>query len=60
MALFLASDLASFISGVEINVSGGLGGQITYYPKLKREFNQAMQERYDRSQEAVDIDSIAS
>ncbi|MCU6453107.1 SDR family oxidoreductase [Sphingomonas sp. A2-49] len=60
VALFLASDLASFISGVEINVSGGLGGQITYYPKLKREFNQAMQARYDLSQEALDIDTIAS
>ena len=49
VALFLASDLASFISGVEINVSGGLGGQITYYPKLKREFGQAMKERYEAS-----------
>jgi NAD(P)-dependent dehydrogenase (short-subunit alcohol dehydrogenase family) len=48
VALFLASDLASFISGVEINVSGGLGGQITYYPKLKREFGQAMKARYEK------------
>lgn len=49
VALFLASDLATFISGVEINVSGGLGGQITYYPKLKREFGEAMKARYDAS-----------
>lgn len=54
VALFLASDLASFISGVEINVSGGLGGQITYYPKLKREFGEAMQARYERSLAAQD------
>lgn len=47
VALFLASDLANFISGVEINVSGGLGGQITYYPKLKREFAEAMKARYE-------------
>lgn len=51
VALFLASDLASFISGVEINVSGGLGGQITYYPKLKREFGEAMRARHERSLE---------
>jgi 3-oxoacyl-[acyl-carrier protein] reductase len=49
VALFLASEHASFISGVEINVSGGLGGQITYYPKLKREFGDAMRERHERS-----------
>jgi 3-oxoacyl-[acyl-carrier protein] reductase len=49
VALFLASDLANFISGVEINVSGGLGGQITYYPKLKREFGEAMKARHERS-----------
>ena len=49
VALFLASDLATFISGVEINVSGGLGGQIPYYPKLKREFGEAMKARYDAS-----------
>lgn len=54
VALFLASDLASFISGVEINVSGGLGGQITYYPKLKREFGEAMKARYERSLAAQD------
>ena len=49
VALFLASDLANFITGVEINVSGGLGGQITYYPKLKREFGEAMKARYEQS-----------
>jgi 3-oxoacyl-[acyl-carrier protein] reductase len=50
VALFLASPLANFITGVEINVSGGLGGQITYYPKLKREFGEAMRKRYEESQ----------
>ncbi|WP_242153579.1 SDR family oxidoreductase [Sphingomonas sp. BAUL-RG-20F-R05-02] len=50
VAIFLASELASFISGVEINVSGGLYGQITYYPKLKREFGEAMRKRYEDSQ----------
>jgi 3-oxoacyl-[acyl-carrier protein] reductase len=52
VALFLASPLANFITGVEINVSGGLGGQITYYPKLKREFGEAMRKRYEESQAA--------
>ncbi|MEA3001819.1 MAG: hypothetical protein QOH81_607 [Sphingomonadales bacterium] len=62
VALFLASDLAGFISGVEINVSGGLGGQITYYPKLKREFGEAMKARHERSlagQDATDRSGIA-
>jgi NAD(P)-dependent dehydrogenase (short-subunit alcohol dehydrogenase family) len=52
VVLFLASPLANFITGVEINVSGGLGGQITYYPKLKREFGDAMRKRYEESQAA--------
>ncbi len=47
VVLFLASPLADFITGVEINVSGGLGGQITYYPKLKREFGEAMRKRHE-------------
>ena len=38
MALFLASDYASFISAASIDISGGLQGQIAYYPTLKREF----------------------
>lgn len=45
MALFLASDYASFISAASIDISGGMAGQITYYPTLKRDFIQAMRER---------------
>lgn len=37
IALFLASDLASFLSAASIDVSGGLQGAIAYYPTLKRE-----------------------
>jgi len=42
MALFLASDHASFISAASIDIAGGMQGQIAYYPTLKREFNEAM------------------
>ena len=45
MALFLASDYASFISAASIDISGGMAGQITYYPTLKRDFVEAMRER---------------
>lgn len=34
MALFLASPWASYITGASIDVAGGLGGQIAYYPTL--------------------------
>lgn len=37
VCLFLASDLASFLSAASIDVSGGLQGAIAYYPTLKRE-----------------------
>jgi hypothetical protein len=37
IALFLASDYASFISAASIDVAGGMQGQIGYYPTLKRE-----------------------
>jgi NAD(P)-dependent dehydrogenase (short-subunit alcohol dehydrogenase family) len=43
MALFLASDYASFISGASIDISGGMGGQIAYFPTLKRDFAKAIQ-----------------
>lgn len=46
MALFLASDLASFISGASIDIAGGMGGQIAYYPTLKRDFHAEMTARY--------------
>ena len=45
MALFLASDYASFISAASIDIAGGMGGQIAYYPTLKRDFNEAMKAR---------------
>jgi 3-oxoacyl-[acyl-carrier protein] reductase len=37
MVLFLCSDFASFITAASIDISGGLQGQIAYYPTLKRE-----------------------
>jgi len=37
IALFLGSDLASFVSAASIDVAGGMQGQIAYYPTLKRE-----------------------
>ena len=45
MALFLASDYAGFISAASIDIAGGMGGQIAYYPTLKRDFNEAMKAR---------------
>lgn len=41
MALFLASDYASFISAASIDISGGMSGQIAYFPTLKRDFVEA-------------------
>lgn len=37
MVLFLSSEFASFITAASIDISGGLQGQIAYYPTLKRE-----------------------
>jgi 3-oxoacyl-[acyl-carrier protein] reductase len=45
MVLFLSSDYASFISAASIDIAGGMGGQIAYYPSLKRDFSDAMRER---------------
>jgi NAD(P)-dependent dehydrogenase (short-subunit alcohol dehydrogenase family) len=45
MALFLASDYASFISAASIDISGGMGGQIAYFPTLKRDFAEAARKR---------------
>lgn len=50
MALFLASEHASFISAASIDISGGMGGQISYYPTLKRDFVEAMREREQSNQ----------
>ncbi|WP_296261222.1 MULTISPECIES: SDR family oxidoreductase [unclassified Pseudomonas] len=38
MALFLASEYANFISAASIDIAGGMGGQIAYFPQLKRDF----------------------
>jgi NAD(P)-dependent dehydrogenase (short-subunit alcohol dehydrogenase family) len=46
MALFLASEYASFISAASIDIAGGMGGQIAYYPTLKRDFTEAMRARF--------------
>jgi 3-oxoacyl-[acyl-carrier protein] reductase len=48
MALFLASDYASFISAASIDIAGGLQGQIAYYPTLKREFTEMIRARNGR------------
>lgn len=45
MALFLASDHASFISAASIDIAGGMGGQIAYYPTLKRDFELMVRAR---------------
>jgi 3-oxoacyl-[acyl-carrier protein] reductase len=37
MVLFLSSEFAGFITAASIDISGGLQGQIAYYPTLKRE-----------------------
>jgi NAD(P)-dependent dehydrogenase (short-subunit alcohol dehydrogenase family) len=47
MALFLASDYASFISGASIDIAGGMGGQIAYFPTLKRDFAESIRQRWE-------------
>lgn len=49
MALFLASEYASFISAASIDIAGGLQGQIAYYPTLKRDFTEAVKRRNEGS-----------
>jgi NAD(P)-dependent dehydrogenase (short-subunit alcohol dehydrogenase family) len=51
MALFLASEYASFISAASIDISGGMAGQIAYFPMLKRDFIQDAQQRLDDTQD---------
>jgi len=46
MALFLASEYASFISAASIDIAGGMGGHIAYFPTLKKDFSTAMAEKY--------------
>lgn len=50
MVLFLASDYASFISAASIDIAGGMGGQISYYPTLKRDFVAAAKRRNETEQ----------
>jgi NAD(P)-dependent dehydrogenase (short-subunit alcohol dehydrogenase family) len=50
MALFLCSEYASFISAASIDIAGGMGGQIAYYPTLKRDFQAEMQLRHGQPQ----------
>lgn len=45
MALFLSSEYASFISAASIEIAGGMGGQIAYYPTLKRDFYESIRAR---------------
>jgi 3-oxoacyl-[acyl-carrier protein] reductase len=45
MALFLASEYASFISAASIDIAGGMGGQIAYFPTLKRDFAEMVKTR---------------
>jgi 3-oxoacyl-[acyl-carrier protein] reductase len=40
MVLFLCSEFANFITAASIDISGGLQGQIAYYPTLKREMQE--------------------
>jgi hypothetical protein len=40
MVLFLSSDYASFITAASIDITGGLGGQIAYYPTMMRELKE--------------------
>ena len=40
IVLFLCSEFASFITAASIDISGGLQGQIAYYPTLKRELQE--------------------
>lgn len=49
MALFLASDYASFISAASIDISGGMGGQIAYFPTLKSDFAEAARKRNENA-----------
>lgn len=45
MAMFLCSEYASFISAASIEIAGGMGGQIAYYPTLKRDFSESVRAR---------------
>ena len=50
MVLFLSSEYASFISAASIDIAGGMGGQIAYFPTLKRDFAAAIKARNEAAQ----------
>jgi 3-oxoacyl-[acyl-carrier protein] reductase len=47
MVLFLSSEHAAFISAASIDIAGGMGGQIAYFPTLKKDFIEAMKLRHE-------------
>jgi len=53
MALFLSSEYASFISAASIDIAGGMGGQIAYYPQLKRDFVESVKARLSAAESAL-------
>lgn len=55
MALFLASEYASFISAASIDIAGGMGGQIAYYPQLKKDFADSIRARNAAAAAAVGL-----
>ncbi len=50
MVVFLSSEYASFISAASIDIAGGMGGQIAYFPTLKRDFAAAIKARNEAAQ----------
>ncbi|GLK88682.1 SDR family oxidoreductase [Pseudomonas turukhanskensis] len=50
MVLFLSSEYASFISAASIDIAGGMGGQIAYFPTLKRDFAATIKARNEAAQ----------
>lgn len=50
MVLFLSSEYASFISAASIDIAGGMGGQIAYFPTLKRDFAASIKARNEAAQ----------
>src|SRR5690606_14830937 len=45
MALFAARAGRSFVSGASIDIACGMGGQIAYFPTLKRDFAESIRQR---------------
>lgn len=49
MALFLSSEYANFISGASIDITGGMAGQIAYFPTLKSDFAKSIKQRRENT-----------